>query len=65
MKFSPMCVSALLAPVLATAKLSVANRLEVLSEDVDGNNRDYNKKDQEARTNELEVHLKLRRAYSK
>ena len=53
MKFSPACISALLAPVLVTAKSSVANHVEVevRSEpnrihNVDGDVEDYNKKDE-------------------
>ena len=56
MKFSPACVSALLAPFLVTAKVSVANRLEVGSEptrihNVDGDvENSNNKKDEEVTT---------------
>ena len=54
MKFSPACISTLLAPVLATAKLSVSNSLEVHSEpnkirNVDGVDiKDNNKGDENA-----------------
>ena len=77
MKFSPMCVSTLLAPVLATAKLLVANRLEVHSEpnkirNVDNDVKDYNKKDEEAAASHpttksdfsLEVHSEPTRVHN-
>ena len=54
MKFSPACISTLLAPVLATAKLSVSNSLEVHFEpnkihNADGDDiKDYKKEDEAA-----------------